>query len=70
MSLHKLASVTIEVWGLPEYTGTDDELQKLSEEAELLLEELVSQQKLTHTLNNKFPELANKIEVFTEGLQA
>ncbi len=37
MPLHPLAKITIEIEGYPEYTGTDDELQELIEEAEALL---------------------------------
>lgn len=69
MSLHKLAEVTITVYGLPEHCGTDDELQELTDEATSLLQRIVSQRKLSQVLATDFPGLADKIQITTTGQQ-
>lgn len=69
MSLHKLAEVTITVYGLPEHCGTDEQLQELTEGAETLVESLDYKQALHQMVTHKFPELADKIQITTTGQQ-
>jgi len=68
MSLHKLAEVTITAYGLPEYTGTDNELQQLADEAQLLIESIDYKELLTQTRTYGFPNLVNKVEIEVKGL--
>ena len=65
--MQKLATITIEVYGLPESCGTDDELQELTDDAEALLECLVSYPTLSNVLAERFPGLADKIQIKTPG---
>lgn len=65
MSLHKLATVIITIEGLPEYTGTDDELQELTEEAEVLLALLASRETISKIIS---PTIDDKIQFIVTGL--
>ena len=67
MSLHKLAEVTITVYGLPEHCGTDNDLQELTDEAEALVESIGYERRLSVLLANAYSELADKITVEVEG---
>lgn len=68
MSLHKLAEVTIAVYGLPEYCGTDEKLQELTDEAEALLRSLKYERMLLRRIEHIFPELTDKITIAVKGL--
>lgn len=68
MSLHKLAEVTITVYGLPEYCGTDEALQELTGEAEALIESVSYERLLNELLTNAYSELMDKITIEVEGL--
>lgn len=67
MSLHKLAEVTITVEGLPEYCGTDEELQELIEEAEALLDSMNFVPLLLQQVADELPHLAYKIRISIKG---
>ncbi len=68
MSLHKLAEVTITVYGLPEHCGTDEALQELTDDAEGLAESVAYKQLLTQKLTDEFPQLTDKITITVVGL--
>lgn len=68
MSLHKLAEVTITVYGLPEHCGTDDKLQELTEEAEVLVESLGFVLLLNQMLVDAYPRLADKLRIEVKGI--
>ncbi len=63
MSLHKLAEVTITVYGLPEYCGTNETLQELTDETEALVDSIDYERLLNELLANAYSELADKIEI-------
>jgi hypothetical protein len=67
--LHKLAEVTIAVYGLPEYCGTDEALQELTEDIEDLLETLISHPDLSEILTEEFPGLADKLQIVVKGIR-
>ena len=67
-SLHKLAEVTITIEGLPEYTGTDDELQELVKEVEKMLDTHLIYKHIRKMCIRDFPELIDKIKILVPGL--
>ena len=67
MSLHKLAEVTITVYGLPEHCGTNEALQELTDEAEALVESIGYERRLNVLLANAYSGLADKIVIEVEG---
>ncbi len=67
MSLHKLAEVTIKIYGLPEHCGTDEALQELVEEAEALVGSIDYKNLLHLHRTFGFPDLVDKITVEIEG---
>lgn len=67
MSLHKLAEVTITVYGLPEHCGTDEKLQELTDEVEALIEPSDFKYLLNQLLFEQFPGLADKITIDVKG---
>ena len=68
MSLHKLAEVTVTVYGSPEYTGTSDELQEITDDAEALLESINYMSLLKDLLRDTYSGLADKITIEVKGL--
>ncbi len=67
MSLHKLAEVTIAVYGLPEYCGTDEQLQELTDDAEALIDSIGYTRLLNEMLANAYSRLNDKIVLEIEG---